>query len=224
MEAHLLSPLLDPASRPRVSVPGPAGVGRPYAAGAGRWPGRRTPFWASRWTMPPARPSTRPPSCSACPTPAGRRWPHWRRTVDSDRFTLPRPMTAKPGLDFSFSGLKTQVRLLIEAHPQLGAPRRHRPRLRGRRGRHAAHQVPPRAGADRPRHAGGGRRRQRQSPPARGARRRRGQRRLCRALPAARAVHRQRRHGGLCRLPAPAGRRACRRRTAAPARAGRWPN
>ncbi|HCZ47910.1 MAG TPA: tRNA (adenosine(37)-N6)-threonylcarbamoyltransferase complex transferase subunit TsaD, partial [Gammaproteobacteria bacterium] len=36
----------------------------------------------------------------------------------SDRFTLPRPMTGKPGLDFSFSGLKTQVRLLAEAHPQ----------------------------------------------------------------------------------------------------------
>ncbi len=31
-------------------------------------------------------------------------------------------MTAKPGLDFSFSGLKTQVRLLAEAHP---APEHH---------------------------------------------------------------------------------------------------
>lgn len=31
------------------------------------------------------------------------------------RFSLPRPMTNRPGLDFSFSGLKTQVRLLIEA-------------------------------------------------------------------------------------------------------------
>lgn len=29
-------------------------------------------------------------------------------------FKLPRPMTNRPGLDFSFSGLKTQVRLLIE--------------------------------------------------------------------------------------------------------------
>lgn len=29
-------------------------------------------------------------------------------------FSLPRPMTNRPGLDFSFSGLKTQVRLLIE--------------------------------------------------------------------------------------------------------------
>ena len=33
---------------------------------------------------------------------------------NADRFPLPRPMTNRPGMDFSFSGLKTQVRLLIE--------------------------------------------------------------------------------------------------------------
>ena len=33
----------------------------------------------------------------------------------SERFTLPRPMTDRPGLDFSFSGLKTQVRTTFEA-------------------------------------------------------------------------------------------------------------
>ncbi len=33
---------------------------------------------------------------------------------DSDRFDFPRPMTDRPGLDFSFSGLKTHTRLLIE--------------------------------------------------------------------------------------------------------------
>ncbi len=33
---------------------------------------------------------------------------------NAERFSLPRPMTKRPGLDFSFSGLKTQVRLLIE--------------------------------------------------------------------------------------------------------------
>lgn len=32
-------------------------------------------------------------------------------------FELPRPMLNRPGLDFSFSGLKTQVRLLIESQP-----------------------------------------------------------------------------------------------------------
>lgn len=34
---------------------------------------------------------------------------------DAGRFPLPRPMTNRPGMDFSFSGLKTQVRLLIES-------------------------------------------------------------------------------------------------------------
>lgn len=33
---------------------------------------------------------------------------------DPDRFSFPRPMTDRPGLDFSFSGLKTHTRLLIE--------------------------------------------------------------------------------------------------------------
>ncbi|MDT8410708.1 MAG: tRNA (adenosine(37)-N6)-threonylcarbamoyltransferase complex transferase subunit TsaD, partial [Wenzhouxiangellaceae bacterium] len=32
----------------------------------------------------------------------------------ADRFRFPRPMTDRPGLDFSFSGLKTHTRLLIE--------------------------------------------------------------------------------------------------------------
>ncbi|MFQ3345836.1 MAG: N6-L-threonylcarbamoyladenine synthase [Porticoccaceae bacterium] len=33
-----------------------------------------------------------------------------------DRFSFPRPMTDRPGLDFSFSGLKTHTRNLIEKH------------------------------------------------------------------------------------------------------------
>lgn len=37
---------------------------------------------------------------------------------DPSRFTLPRPMTDRPGLDFSFSGLKTAVRTLIAASEQ----------------------------------------------------------------------------------------------------------
>jgi len=35
-------------------------------------------------------------------------------TGDQSQFKLPRPMTDRPGLDFSFSGLKTAVRLLVE--------------------------------------------------------------------------------------------------------------
>jgi N6-L-threonylcarbamoyladenine synthase len=37
---------------------------------------------------------------------------------DAKRFALPRPMKGKPGCDFSFSGLKTAVRLLVESLPK----------------------------------------------------------------------------------------------------------
>ena len=39
------------------------------------------------------------------------------RTGDARRFKLPRPMWHKPGCDFSFSGLKTAVRLVVEKLP-----------------------------------------------------------------------------------------------------------
>ncbi len=37
---------------------------------------------------------------------------------DPTRFVLPRPMKGRPGCDFSFSGLKNAVRLLVESLPQ----------------------------------------------------------------------------------------------------------
>lgn len=37
---------------------------------------------------------------------------------DADRFTFPRPMIDRPGMDFSFSGLKTAVRLEIARHAE----------------------------------------------------------------------------------------------------------
>ncbi|HXP96537.1 MAG TPA: tRNA (adenosine(37)-N6)-threonylcarbamoyltransferase complex transferase subunit TsaD [Telmatospirillum sp.] len=40
---------------------------------------------------------------------------------DPARFRLPRPMKGRPGCDFSFSGLKNAVRLLIAAQAPLGA-------------------------------------------------------------------------------------------------------
>ena len=40
---------------------------------------------------------------------------------DATRFAFPRPMKGKPGCDFSFSGLKTAVRLAVEALPPLNA-------------------------------------------------------------------------------------------------------
>ncbi|MBY0508590.1 MAG: hypothetical protein K2P94_00425, partial [Rhodospirillaceae bacterium] len=39
------------------------------------------------------------------------------RNGDAKRFALPRPLKGKPGCDFSFSGLKTAVRLAAEALP-----------------------------------------------------------------------------------------------------------
>lgn len=36
---------------------------------------------------------------------------------DPQRFEFPRPMTGRPGLDFSFAGLKTHTRLLVEGAP-----------------------------------------------------------------------------------------------------------
>src|SRR5471032_1035993 len=39
------------------------------------------------------------------------------RTGNAERFKLPRPMWRKPGCDFSFSGLKTAVRLAVEKLP-----------------------------------------------------------------------------------------------------------
>ncbi|MBS9778627.1 MAG: tRNA (adenosine(37)-N6)-threonylcarbamoyltransferase complex transferase subunit TsaD [Gammaproteobacteria bacterium] len=48
------------------------------------------------------------------PYPGGPELAAMAERGNSDAFTLPRPMTNRPGLDFSFSGLKTQVRLLIE--------------------------------------------------------------------------------------------------------------
>lgn len=49
------------------------------------------------------------------PYPGGPELAKLAERGDPDRFPLPRPMTNRPGMDFSFSGLKTQVRLLIES-------------------------------------------------------------------------------------------------------------
>jgi N6-L-threonylcarbamoyladenine synthase len=52
------------------------------------------------------------------PYPGG---PHLAKLAEQGRpgkFDLPRPMTDRPGLDMSFSGLKTAVRVLLESLPQ----------------------------------------------------------------------------------------------------------
>lgn len=52
------------------------------------------------------------------PYPGGPELAKLADSGNSTAFKLPRPMTNRPGLDFSFSGLKTQVRLLIEDEAQ----------------------------------------------------------------------------------------------------------
>jgi len=46
--------------------------------------------------------------------PGGPALARLAETGDPDRFSFPRPMVNRPGLDFSFSGLKTHTRELIE--------------------------------------------------------------------------------------------------------------
>ncbi len=47
--------------------------------------------------------------------PGGPEISHLAEQGDPNRFEMPRPMTDRPGLDFSFSGLKTHVRTLYQA-------------------------------------------------------------------------------------------------------------
>lgn len=50
--------------------------------------------------------------------PGGPQVQAWAAKGDPARFALPRPMKGKPGCDFSFSGLKNAVRLLVDSLPQ----------------------------------------------------------------------------------------------------------
>ncbi len=51
--------------------------------------------------------------------PGGPMLEHAARQGDAKAFPLPRPMLGREGCDFSFSGLKTAVRQLVAAHPDL---------------------------------------------------------------------------------------------------------
>ncbi|MFZ5492980.1 MAG: tRNA (adenosine(37)-N6)-threonylcarbamoyltransferase complex transferase subunit TsaD [Pseudomonadota bacterium] len=117
MEAHLLSPLLDAATRP--SFPflallvsgGHTLLAQVDGLGAYTILGESVDDAAGEAFDKTAK-------LLGLPYPGGPALAALAEHGRSDRFTLPRPMTAKPGLDFSFSGLKTQVRLLAEAHPE----------------------------------------------------------------------------------------------------------
>ena len=67
-------------------------------------------------TTPPARPSTRGPSCSACPTRAA--WPStgWPGTAIARAVKFPRAIVKGGPLDFSFSGLKTALLHHVRKH------------------------------------------------------------------------------------------------------------
>jgi N6-L-threonylcarbamoyladenine synthase len=53
------------------------------------------------------------------PYPGGPNVEHAARAGDPERFALPRPLRDAPGCDFSFSGLKTAVRLAAESQAPL---------------------------------------------------------------------------------------------------------
>jgi len=57
-----------------------------------------------------AKPSTKRPSCSAFPPPGGPAVEREAEKGDARKVDLPRPLLDRPGLDMSFSGLKTAVR------------------------------------------------------------------------------------------------------------------
>ena len=106
MEGHLLAPMLEPEPPefPFVALLVSGGHTQ-LVAGRGHRPLPDAGRVAGRCRR--ARPSTRPPSCSGCPTPAGPALAGLAERGNPGRFRFPRPMTDRPGLDFSFSGLKT---------------------------------------------------------------------------------------------------------------------
>lgn len=52
------------------------------------------------------------------PYPGGQHIAELAKSGNSDRFDFPRPMINRPGLDFSFSGLKTHTRVTWEKHKE----------------------------------------------------------------------------------------------------------
>ena len=164
LEGHLLSPLLAHA-RARLPVRGAAGLGRPQPALRVDGVGRLHACSATPWTMPPARPSTRRPSCWASVIPAARAVARSPSEGGPGAFKLPRPMMDSGDLDFSFSGLKTAVltaaRDAGRSTKMRAAQGRHRARVRGGDRRRAVrNRWPP--SSDRPDAARGRGRRRRE--------------------------------------------------------------
>ena len=103
LEGHLLAVRLG-ARCARAALPRPRRFGRPYQPLRRRGLRETTGSSAPPSTTPPARPSTRSPSCSACPIPAASRSIGWRRPAIPTAIRFPRGLTKRVSLDFSFSG------------------------------------------------------------------------------------------------------------------------
>ena len=96
LEGHLLAPLLEPEPPPFPHVALLVSGGHTHAhRGAGASGGTRCS--AKHGTTPRARPSTRPPSCWGCRTPAGRSWRGSPRPARAGALRLPRPMLDRAG-------------------------------------------------------------------------------------------------------------------------------
>ena len=119
-----------PHGRPPAGAAARAGAARAsrswrcwFPAGTRCWPGSKasaaTSCWAARSTTPRAKPSTRPRSCWAWVTPGGPQLAQLAEQGRPDVFSFPRPLLDRPGLDFSFSGLKTAVVVALRNHGDL---------------------------------------------------------------------------------------------------------
>ncbi len=106
LEGHLLAPLLEPEppSSPSSRCWSPGGHTQLVDVA-----GRRASiaFSGRPSTMRRGRLSTRRPRCSGLPYPGGAALAHLAESGRAGRFNFPRPMLDRPGLEFSFSGLKT---------------------------------------------------------------------------------------------------------------------
>jgi N6-L-threonylcarbamoyladenine synthase len=105
-----------PCAVPRLSDPdlafplsAAARLGRALPVAAGRRASDAIAVSPPPSTMPPARPSTRPPSCSASAFPAARRSSGRRIWAIPCAVPLPRPLKGSAEPHFSFAGLKSAV-------------------------------------------------------------------------------------------------------------------
>lgn len=116
MEGHLLSPFLDPTAQPtfpfiallvsggHTQLLAVKGVGNYQLLGQTLDDAVGEAFDKTAKIM-------------GLPYPGGPELAALAKNGNPEQFPMPRPMVNRPGMEFSFSGLKTHVRLLIEEQP-----------------------------------------------------------------------------------------------------------